>query len=969
VWPRIYNTTQPLYRPTASEISRLASAPPALSRTLRVELQAGAERAYRKGRGLVFADAGTADSEGPAGTALMRVVGTLDQRNARCLIDTGATHNFVSSAFIRRHQLQDGLLPTDRRVKSYDGTVSRCAGMFVGSLVLRGKTGALIEDGAGRREFLVAELHKDDIVLGMPWCSERIEAVDFRKGEIALRGAQDVLDIWKPVEEAERELRREMKNLLEVKTVEERFEELSNPDKSLRAQLNVMYAEHGARVKQRALEATMQQQKAGQSAAEENNTPDLVQLRAKLLKEFADVFPSELPDGLPPDRGHALRIELQPGAKPAPRRPTRINNRHTAFEDKWVKENLKKQFIRPSKSQYAAPHFFVDKPDSATTGEYRGVTDFRELNRVTRPEEAGVPHAQTLFDKLQGKKYFTKIDLRTGFYQILIAEEDRHKTAFLTSQGLFEYNVLPMGLRNSPAVFMRLMNDTFRDCAGYVMVFLDDIVVYSDSLEDHERHVRAALQKLREQRLFAKLSKSAICQREVEFLGHWVGHKGMRVMEDKIAAVRDWPTPTNISELRAFLGLAGYYRRFVKDFSRIALPLTELTRNVTHQKLGDKWGAKEQTAFEQLQRALQHTPLLTLPDSKKEFIVHCDASGHSVGAVLQQEQGNGLQPIAYLSKKMDGAQTRYPVHEQELLAIITALTTWRHYLEGTALPVRVRTDHKSLMHFQTQPMLSGRQQRWAETLSRYNYVIEYVKGKDNPAADALSRRSDGTASTSVERAPVFVDNAARAASGPDLIQVEATQTRTAFSALRIMTVIDFNGDAELRMAEIQGRRAGRERRAVLAERVAKEKAIEAATRVIPQHEVDPTGQRRTQQACARCRRSAAPRRTGRAATARAAQLGASTAGCTSARWRARKSSSPASAARASAWAPRAHSRRRSTSRPTAATRFLSRATGTAGSTRCRSRNTRRSTRRAPTPATGAGPTTRDAPSSSRTRSS
>ena len=304
---------------------------------------------------------------------------------------------------------------------------------------------------------------------------------------------------------------------------------------------------------------------------------------------------------------------------------------------------------------------------------------------------------------------------------------------------------------------MALMNDTFREYLDkFVLVFLDDIIVYSDTLEDHERHLRLALQRLREQRLCAKLSKSALCHTEVEFLGHYVGRDGLRVMEDKVEAVRDWPVPTTMRELRAFLGLAGYYRRFVKGFSEIALPLTELTRNATHQRL--QWGAKQQLAFLELKRALQTTPVLALPDPTLPFVVSCDASGYAVGAVLQQDRGSGLQPIAFLSKKLSGAETRYPVHEQELLAIITALTTWRHYLSGTAVPVRIRTDHKSLIHFQTQPMLSGRQTRWLETLADYDYTIEYVRGDENGVADALSRRGDlNSGAAGTDRPPAFVD--------------------------------------------------------------------------------------------------------------------------------------------------------------------------------------------------------------------
>jgi transposase InsO family protein len=488
---------------------------------------------------------------------------------------------------------------------------------------------------------------------------------------------------------------------------------------------------------------------------------------------------------------------------------------------------LGKQLISKSQSQYAAPHFYVEKPETPTTGEYRAVTDFRALNAVTLKNRYPLPRADQLFDKLANAKYFSKIDLRTGFYQILINAADRHKTAFTTSQGLFEYNVLPMGLCNSPGIFMQLMNDTFADFLNkFVLVFLDDIIVYSNSLEEHEQHVRQALNRLRQQRLYAKASKSALCKREVEFLGHMVGVNGLRVMEDKIEAVRDWPTPKNIRELRAFLGLAGYYRRFVRNFSAIALPLTELTRNVTRQKLELSWGAKEQKAFVDLQNALQATPVLVLPDPTKEFVVHCDASGYAIGAVLQQDHGNGLQPVAFMSKKMVGAETRYPVHEQELLAIVTALTTWRHYLEGATHPIRVRTDHKSLTHFQTQPMLSGRQRRWLETLSQFDYTVEYVKGQENLAADALSRRGDHLEKGAPEeRPPEYIDP----------VRVNG-QSKQAFQLNSIMVREDRRRLAEFNAIDTEVRR--RAARQPELQRVAQRAAAnEAATRVIPLIEV------------------------------------------------------------------------------------------------------------------------------------
>jgi hypothetical protein len=581
-------------------------------------------------------------SAGPHGGVLFRVDATVHGHRVRCLIDCGASSDFVSIDFLKRYGLEKRMLPSGHFVRGYDGQLTPAAGILETPVILSllgagGTTGAVAS-----RQLLAAQLHSDDVILGLPWLSATGAVIDFAARSVTLDHAGSrrtiSLALASPFTSttcpasAPTASARLMDAILSLYSAEVN----SGDDAKLsHMRLASLLRNTDDRGSMRPRQLT---------TASTRDDDALAAQRRRILAEHRDVFPDKLPPGLPPGRGHELHINLVAGARPPHRQPPRMNQKHAAYEAKWIGDMLKNGHIKPSQSEYAAPHFFVDKPDSATTGEYRAVTDYRLLNDQTVKNRYPLPRADQLFDKLSRAKYFSKIDLRTGFYQILIAEKDRHKTAFVTSQGLFEYNVLPMGLCNSPGVFQSLMNDTFREHLNrFVLVFLDDIIIYSDTIEDHERHLRLALQRLREQRLCAKLSKSALCQTEVEFLGHYVGRSGLRVMEDKIEAVRDWPVPTSMRELRAFLGLAGYYRRFVRNFSDIALPLTELTRNVTHQRL--QWGARQQVAFIELKRALQSTPVLALPDPSLPFVVNCDASGYAVGAVLQQDRGSAHHDV------------------------------------------------------------------------------------------------------------------------------------------------------------------------------------------------------------------------------------------------------------------------------------------------------------------------------------
>jgi hypothetical protein len=471
---------------------------------------------------------------------------------------------------------------------------------------------------------------------------------------------------------------------------------------------------------------------------------------SKLLDEYQDVFPADLPSSLPPRRDIDHRIELIPGSAPTSRPTYRLSPAELDELKKQLAELTAHGFIQPSKSPYGAPVLFVKKKG----GELRMCIDYRALNKITIKNRYPLPRVDELLDRLHGAKYFSKIDLRSGYHQVRIHPDDVEKTAFRTRYGHFEFLVLPFGLTNAPATFMHLMQQIFRPYLdSFVIVFLDDILIYSRTLEEHQQHVRLVLDQLRQHKLYAKQSKCEFFQSSIGFLGHVVSGDGISMEPGKVKAITEWPPLQSVHDVRSFLGLAGYYRRFVTGFSRIAAPLSELTKN--DQKW--EWTNVQQQAFEQLKQAIASAPVLVTPDESLPYVVVADASGFAVGAALCQDQGKGLQPIAFLSKKMLPAEKNYPVHEQELLAIVVALREWRHYLHGR--PFQVISDHHSLQHLHGQPHLSARQVRWSEFLAEFDFKIDYEPGKKNVVADALSRRPDHQQlSTAVSSAAVSKTN-------------------------------------------------------------------------------------------------------------------------------------------------------------------------------------------------------------------
>ena len=446
-----------------------------------------------------------------------------------------------------------------------------------------------------------------------------------------------------------------------------------------------------------------------------------------LLQEYGDIFPDEIPPGLPPLRGIEHQIDLIPGATLPNRAAYRTNPEETKEIQRQVQDLLDRGYVRESLSPCAVPVLLVPKKD----GTWRMCVDCRAINNITIRYRHPIPRLDDMLDELCGSIIFTKIDLRSGYHQIRMKLGDEWKTAFKTKFGLYEWLVMPFGLTNAPSTFMRLMNEVLRAFIGkFVVVYFDDILIYSKSHAEHIDHLRAVFDALRAARLFANLGKCIFCTDRVAFLGYVVTPQGIEVDDSKIEAIKSWPVPETITKVRSFLGLAGFYRCFVRDFSTIAAPLHELTK----KGVSFYWGPAQEQAFELLKDKLTHAPLLQLPDFGKTFELECDASGVGLGGVLMQEG----KPVAYFSEKLSGPILNYSTYDKELYALVRSLEMWQHYLWPKEFIIH--SDHESLKHIRSQSNLNRRHAKWVEFIESFPYIIKYKKWKDNVIADALSRR-------------------------------------------------------------------------------------------------------------------------------------------------------------------------------------------------------------------------------------
>lgn len=621
---------------------------------------------------------------GSEGKKTIRLKGSIHYQEVLMLVDSGSSASFISShlmgLFLEVHKLVQpvSVKVADGGVLSCQYEVSQCVWACQGQTFTS--------------NLKVLPLGCYDIILGMDWLEQHSPMeVDWankwmtfeKKGQrVKLQGVKPVVDQCKVIS------MEQLEGLIKTEAVEQLLE------------LAVCAEE------------------------KEWSTAETQQLK-ELIQEFAGLFAEA--KGLPPKRSCDHAINLLPGVQPFRLRPYRYTPDQKDEIEKQVKEMLENGIIQYSSSPFASPVLLVKKKD----GEWRLCVDYRRLNAYTVKNKLPMPIIDEILDELFGATVFSKLDHRSGYHQIRIKQGDEYKTAFQTHSGHYEYKVMSFGLTGAPATFQEFMNfvlqPLLRKC---VVVFLDDVLVYSRSIEEHIQHLRQVFQLLKTHELHLKLSKCSFAKNKLEFLGHVISGQGVATDPSKIQIVKNWPTPENVKDVRSFLGMAGYYRKFVKGFGIISKALTNLL------KKGQPfvWTYETQEAFEALKEALVSAPVLALPNFSKPFVIDTDASDKGIGDVLQHDG----HPIAFISRALGPKNQCLSVYEKECLAILFAVDQWRAYIQHAEF--LIRTDQKSLIHLEDQRLITPWQHKALTKLLGLQFKIVYKKGLENKAADALSRR-------------------------------------------------------------------------------------------------------------------------------------------------------------------------------------------------------------------------------------
>ncbi|SPC65773.1 related to pol protein [Ustilago sp. UG-2017b] len=622
------------------------------------------------------------------GKAVLELSGTVQDHPARILADTGAGLSIVSDSFISKYQIPTK--PTKTRsihgVTGHQLSINSSASMQV----------SIGTHNLGVVEASVADTADYDLILGFTELRRLKPTIGWDTGQLEFKTQEPDRPPRRPPEAAGAKA-------LSMKSPTLHGNEFVSAERILQAALEdgpigfMLLEEPPSSLPAFGFVPT-----GADKGVEMEVEVDKEVTAADIPKPYQhlrDVFDEVEADKLPHHTEHDLHLELVEGSKP-PQGPLYLKGPKEMSElRRYLEENLEKGFIRPSKSPARSPVLFVPKKD----GGLRLCVDYRGLNEITVKNRAPLPLIEEQLFLLRKARIYTKLDLRAAYNLIRIAKGDEWKTAFGTQLGLYEYLVMPFGLANAPAHFQSFINDIFRDIIGvYVVVYLDDFLIFSDTEESHVKHVTEVLTRLRSNRLFAKLSKCEFHTKTVEFLGYIIKPTGIEMDPGKVCTVKEWPMPESIHDIQWFLGFANFYRRFIAHFARIAKPLTSLVKPTERFK---KFELPEEAkqAFHQLIQAFTSAGVLQHFDYHLPTRLETDASDFAIAGVLKQEHEERWHPVAFYSRKMSSAEKNYEIHDKELLAVVACLTQWRHMLAGLPSQLVILTDHEALKRADMQP--------------------------------------------------------------------------------------------------------------------------------------------------------------------------------------------------------------------------------------------------------------------------
>ncbi|CAK5281960.1 unnamed protein product [Mycena citricolor] len=634
-------------------------------------------------------------------------------RGVKALLDSGCSTCCIDTDYARAEKLDIQELPQPIVARNADNT-ENISGRITHYVDLRMRIGPHVET----RTFLLTCLGKARIFIGLDWLTEHNPEVDWQ---------EQTMRFSRCPERCHMRGHEEHQAMIDMDAID-----LNTSAPDLEEGESILLIDFGKEVDLR-LKETPAQKFAEEAEKEkermtEGKIPDQ-------YREFVKVFAKESFDLLPDRRTWDHAIELKPGSKAVDCKVYPLSRNEQVKLDEFLQENLASGRIRPSKSPMASAFFFVKKKD----GSLRPVQDYRKLNKMTIRNRYPLPLISELVHNLCGAKFFTKLDIRWGYNNVRIKEGDEWKAAFRTNRGLYEPLVMFFGLTNSPATFQNMMNNILRELIneGHVVVYLDDILIFTENLDEHRRITKRVLELLQKHKLYLKPEKCEFERTEIEYLGVIIGHNSMRMDPVKIKGVMEWPEPKSVKQVQAFLGFTNFYRRFVRGYAEVAKPLTRLTG-----KAGWSWGADEHAAFDGLKKRIAEDAVLALPNDTGQYRLEADASEGATGSVLSQNQDGIWRPIAFISHALTETERNYEIYDKEMLAIMLSLDEWRQLLLGATETFEIFTDHQNLESFRKPQKLNRRQAQWITELAEFNFTLRHRPGALNRKADLLSRRAD-----------------------------------------------------------------------------------------------------------------------------------------------------------------------------------------------------------------------------------